>query len=407
MEFWVVVAAAGAGYIAQYLQSSSDNKDNLLEQKQFSKISTHEQSDNKNLVYQIRENLCPFRRLARKRAKKEIADEGVFGFRRLNLDSSANCEFAVQWEPKDYNGREHTITRNKVSSGQFNSTGLPNGMDVLYMGIITGMMSAIIANRREIEKVNEKLKWTKNLVQELQEELTVKENANDGYEKPNLYSPSMSAVEPMSFSSEVQVNEPKTSENTNHQVAENHESMSEIEAELEAELERLEMSLKVERISDYVEIDPEDEVDVAQGDFKPDYLNMQCSDSSESERDTSETRIYHSKPANYPVSPRELSLRLHEVIESRLEAQIKDLETALRHSQIRAYSLEAQHILSQMDYASSESESSAYPQSPYCYNEANEDTIRTMHGSETIFEIDIRSPPLDRALIVRQNMEGK
>ncbi|XP_009779140.1 protein POLAR-like 1 [Nicotiana sylvestris] len=406
MEFWVVVAAAGAGYVAQYLQSSSDNKDNLLQQKQFSKISTHEQSDNKNLVYQIRENLCPFRRLAQKRAKKEITDEGVFGFRRLNLDSSADCEFEVQWEPGDYNGREHTITWNKVSSGQFNSTGLPNGLALFYMGIITGMMSAITANRGEIEKVNEKLKWSKNLVQELQEE-PVKEIATDGYEKPNLYSPSMSAVEPMSSSSEVQVNEPKTSENTNHQVAENHESMSEIEAELEAELERLEMSMKVERLSDFVELDPEDEVDVAQGELKLDYLNMQCSDSSESEWDTSETRIYHSKPANYPVSPRELSLRLHEVIESRLEAQIKELETALYNSQIRAYSLEAQHILSQMDYASSESESSAYPQSPYCYHEANEDTIRTMHGSETTFEIDIRSPPLDIALIDRPNMEGK
>ncbi|XP_009592708.1 uncharacterized protein LOC107822619 [Nicotiana tabacum] len=383
MEFWVVVAAAGAGYVAQYLQSSSDNKDNLLEQKQFPKISTHEQSDNKNLMYQVREMFCPFRRLARKRAKNEVSDEGVFGFRHLNLDSSANFEFAVECKPEDYTGREHTITRNKVSSRPFNSTGLPNGMAVLYMGIITGMMSAIIANRREIEKVNEKLKWIKNLVEELQEKLTVKEVANDGNEKPNLYSLSVSDVETVSSSSEVQVNETtrQTSENTNHVVAENHESMSEIEAELEAELERLEMSMKFESISDFVELDSEDEVDVAQGEFKLDYLNVQCSDSSGSEWDTSATRIYHSKPANYPISPRELSLRLHEVIESRLEAQIKDLETALYNSQIRACSLEAQHILSQMDYASSESESSAYSQSPYYYHEAN----------ETTFEIDIKN----------------
>lgn len=123
MEFWVVVAAAGAGYVAQYLQSSSDNKDNLLEQKQFPKISTHEQSDNKNLMYQVREMFCPFRRLARKRAKNEVSDEGVFGFRHLNLDSSANFEFAVECKPEDYTGREHTITRNKVSSRPFNSTG--------------------------------------------------------------------------------------------------------------------------------------------------------------------------------------------------------------------------------------------------------------------------------------------
>lgn len=126
--------------------------------------------------------------------------------------------------------------------------GLENGMALLYIGIVSGMMSAVIANRREIEKVNEKLKWTKNLVQELEEELNVREIANDDYENPNLCSPSMLSVD-----------EPtrQTSESTNHMAAENHESMSEIEAELEAELERLEMNMKVstfERISDFVEV---------------------------------------------------------------------------------------------------------------------------------------------------------
>ncbi|KAJ8548020.1 hypothetical protein K7X08_021256 [Anisodus acutangulus] len=357
MEFWVVVAAAGAGYVAQYLQSSSeDYKENLLQNNQFPKISTHEQSDNKNLLHQLREKVCPFRMLARKRAKKEVSDEGVFRFRQLNHDS-----------PENMSSTDCTSD----SGAPFNSTGIPNGMALLYMGIITGMMSAIIANRREIEKVKEKLKWTKNLVQELEEELTVKEIADDGYENPNSYSPSRSDVEPLSSSSEFQVNEPttQTSENTNHLSAEKHESMSEIEAELEAELERLEMSLKVERISDFVELDPEDEVDVAQGDFKLDCLNVQSPGSSESDRDTSGTCIAHSKPANYPVSPRELSLRLHEVIESRLEARIKELETALDDSQNRACSLETQHNLSKTDFASSETEFSANLQSPYWYHE--------------------------------------
>ncbi|KAK6788514.1 hypothetical protein RDI58_012312 [Solanum bulbocastanum] len=46
MEFWFVVAAAGAGYVAQYLQSSSEEK------------------DNKNLLHQLREKVCPFHILA-------------------------------------------------------------------------------------------------------------------------------------------------------------------------------------------------------------------------------------------------------------------------------------------------------------------------------------------------------
>ncbi|MCD7459961.1 hypothetical protein HAX54_042404 [Datura stramonium] len=411
MEFWVVVAAAGAGYIAQYLQSSSEEEDNLLEQNQFSKISPHEQSDNKKfLLHQLREKVCPFRILARKRAKKEVSDEGVFRFRQLNLDSS-NCtsdekdssfpsreasafrvssstdyECAIQSKPEEY-----TSTRNIDSGGPFNSTGLPNGMGLLYMGIITGMMSAIIANRREIEKVNEKLTRTKNLVQELEEDLNVKEIAD--YENPNLYSPFMSAVDESTR---------QTNGNTDHVAAEKHESMSEIEAELEAELERLEMSLKVstlERISDFVELDPEDEVDVAQGDLKLDCLDVQCPGSAESDRDSSGTSIVHSKPANYPVSPRELSSCLHEVIESRLEARIKELETALLRSQNRAYSLEKQHNLSQLDYISSQSEFSANLQNPYWYHEADEETIRIMHGSENAFDIDTSIPPFDGGLM--------
>ncbi|XP_047255460.1 uncharacterized protein LOC107847871 isoform X2 [Capsicum annuum] len=363
MEFWVVVAAAGAGYVAQYLQSSSEEKEN-----QFSKISTDEQySDhNKNLLHQLREKFCPFHMLARRRAKKDVSDEGVFRFRQLNLDSS-DCSS----DEKDI----HTSTKNKDSGVPFSSTGLENGMALLYIGIVSGMMSAVIANRREIEKVNEKLKWTKNLVQELEEELNVREIANDDYENPNLCSPSMLSVD-----------EPtrQTSESTNHMAAENHESMSEIEAELEAELERLEMNMKVstfERISDFVE----------------------CLGSSESDTDTSGTRGVHSELDKYPVSPRELSSRLHELIESRLEARIKELETALLHSQNRACSLETQHKLSQKNFASSEIESSAYLQSPYWYHEANEETMRTMHGSENAIDIDTSVPPYDRGLIDSSN----
>uniref|UniRef100_M1CR71 RNA binding protein n=1 Tax=Solanum tuberosum TaxID=4113 RepID=M1CR71_SOLTU len=299
----------------------------------------------------------------------------------------------VQLKAYEVYETHHIMVKGKRAYMRYKRTnkGLPNGMTLFYMGIVSGMMSAVIANRKEIEKVNEKFKWTKSLVQELEEELNVKEIANDDYEDPNLYSLSMSTVdEPTRQTSE----------------AEKHESMSEIEAELEAELERLEMSLKVstfERISDFVELDPEDEINVVQGDLKLDCLSVQSPDSSESDSHTNGTWIVHSKPANYPVSPRELSSRLHEVIESRLEARIKELETDLYHSQNRVCSLETQHNLSQKDFASRESESSECLQSSYWYHEADEETIRIMHGSENAFDTNTRIPPFDGGLIDSPN----
>lgn len=109
MEFWVVVAAAGAGYVAQCLQSSSDEKGNLLV------------DNKKNLLHQLREKVCPFHILARKRAKKEVSDdEEVFRFRHLNLDSS-DCLEKDSFCPSS--AKEYTSTRNKDSGGSFNTTG--------------------------------------------------------------------------------------------------------------------------------------------------------------------------------------------------------------------------------------------------------------------------------------------
>lgn len=134
--------------------------------------------------------------------------------------------------------------------------------------------------------------------------------------------------------------------------------------------------------------------------MKPDCLNLQNPDSSKSDSSTTRTWIVHSKPANYPVSPRELTSRLHEVIEARLEARIKELETALLHSQNRAYSLETQHDLSHQDFESRETESPACLQSSYWYHETDEET---MHGSENAFAIETSTPPFDGGLIDSPN----
>lgn len=48
-------------------------------------------------------------------------------------------------------------------------------------------------------------------------------------------------------------------------------------------------------------------------------------------------------PANYAVSPHELTLRLHEVIECRLEERVKELEIALENSQRKVQLMETEH----------------------------------------------------------------
>lgn len=145
-----------------------------------------------------------------------------------------------------------------------------------------------------------------------------------------------------------------------------------------------------------MQLNPEDEINVVHGDLKLDCLNVQSPDSSGSD---SGTWIDHSKPANHPVSPRELSSRLHEVIESRLEARIKELEAALYHSQNRACSLETQQNLSQKACALRESESSCW------YHEADEETTSIRHGSENAFDTNTTTPPFDGGLIDSPNEE--
>ncbi|XP_035550008.1 uncharacterized protein LOC108996540 isoform X3 [Juglans regia] len=117
-------------------------------------------------------------------------------------------------------------------------------------------------------------------------------------------------------------------------VEESSEPMSKIEAELEAELEMLELNINASsldrRLSDLVELDPDFVADFAQGELRADMINDRAAQ-PESNEDARDTSTPHS--GNYAVSPRELSLRLHEVIQSRLEDRVLELETALQNSQ--------------------------------------------------------------------------
>lgn len=107
-------------------------------------------------------------------------------------------------------------------------------------------MSSFLSNKREVQKLTEVLKQTENLVQDLQEELemkdslTVKELAIEDYESQDMQNDTSNNEPLHAFSPE------KKHENYHKEYCDqktDEESFSKIEAELEAELERLELNM--------------------------------------------------------------------------------------------------------------------------------------------------------------------
>ena len=81
--------------------------------------------------------------------------------------------------------------------------------------------------------------------------------------------------------------------------------------------------------------------DFAEGELRSDMVNGQVLVQSVSNEDRSGTSTTHS--GNYAISPRELSLLLHEVIKLRLEERVQELETALQNSQRKVKLMESGH----------------------------------------------------------------
>ncbi|EOA13107.1 hypothetical protein CARUB_v10026117mg [Capsella rubella] len=182
--------------------------------------------------------------------------------------------------------------------------GLGDATMLLQIGISIGIMSSFMASQAEVSKVQQELKQTENLVHDLEDELKMKDSL---------------------IVREIDI----------EYAAENLESISNIEAELEAELERLEINMNSSnietRLSDLIEMESDCEVEFAQGELRADQVKGKRLDEIESNQDPSGNSTPES--GNYAVSPRELSLRLHKVINSRLEKRIAELETALQESQ--------------------------------------------------------------------------
>lgn len=252
---------------------------------------------------------------------------------------------------KGQNGRLGSSSK-MVNGKHFHSEGSPEGPVLLCLGISIGIISSFITNKREVDKLKDLLKQTENLVQDLEEELemkdsvTVKELAKENYESHDTCDHSFFDRAPNSFSPEQNMDKYDGRDSYDRKAEEFSESMSKIEAELEAELERLGLNVNTStterRLIDLAELDPDLITDFAQGELRADIVGgLAVAQPKSNEEASSNSTAHHC--ANYAVSPRELSLRLHEVIQSRLEERVQELEAALENSQRKVKIVELKH----------------------------------------------------------------
>ncbi|KAF3501003.1 hypothetical protein F2Q69_00045269 [Brassica cretica] len=197
----------------------------------------------------------------------------------------------------------------KTSRTSDNGIGSKDAALLLCVGISIGIMSSFVANQTEVNKVKAELKETENLVKDSEDGLETKDSLT---ENDDLH--------------------------YGEKTAGHSESIGEIEAELVAELERLQINMNSSNIetqpSDVFELEPDSEVEFAQGELRDDdQVERQRFDETEFNQEEPCGGNFTPESGNYTVSPRELSLRLHKVINSRCEERIKELEIALQESQ--------------------------------------------------------------------------
>ncbi|XP_040367964.1 uncharacterized protein LOC112180976 isoform X2 [Rosa chinensis] len=245
------------------------------------------------------------------------------------------------------NSSSHTASRKHL-----HVEGSPDGVVLLCLGVSIGVISSFIANRKEVDKLKDVLKQTESLVEDLHEELemkdsvTVKELTSENYGSQDTCDnlDLNRALNP--FSAEQNMDKYDGRDSYEQKAEESSESMSKIEAELEAELERLGLNMNTStlegRVTDLDELDPDLMADFAQGELRAEMVGGHTVPQPESNENASSTSTAHHF-GNYAVSPRELSLRLHEVIQSRLEERIQELEAALQSSQKKVRIVESEH----------------------------------------------------------------
>ncbi|CAL9088595.1 unnamed protein product [Musa textilis] len=308
--------------------------------------------------------------------------------------------------PQDKVGPSNSRRSDMIS----HKKGLHDGIHIFSIGVSLGIISTMLSNRKEIENLNNMLKVSENLIQDLQEELemkdavTVKELANEacGHQKPvdSIAESIKSAIDQLP-ESYFPVEEKDEYDQLNFS---KEESRSKIEAELQIELEKLELSMNRPSLNGTMlalgELDPDVIADVVYGELKADMLPGGVSeDQDDSASDSENTSTNHIHNVNHAVSPRELSLRLHDLIQLRLEERIKELEDELQQTKKQLQLTESERFPSRRAFSSSDMASSSNQNSPtgiagdlalaqpFClnlagdaldmYNEAYEEITRT------------------------------
>ncbi|XP_076953450.1 uncharacterized protein LOC143627544 [Bidens hawaiensis] len=325
MEFWVVAAATGVGYVAKHWQ-------NLSGEKNTSPGFSPRVKQNARQVFDKMSDSETRQKLLGMNVQDYTDDVSgsyeccLHEFRGKNSNRKSFSSLRRLVVSKDYQRKQSIVfmEENEASADDeffepIGSVKLPrkpeqtrsqgDDMVPLFLGITIGILSTMVTNKREIDHLNELLEQAENMVKDLHNKLELK----DGFNITNKHD--IEPNEPAMYS-------PK---------GKNFDLPSDIEAELESELERLEENMQ--RLSGVVEIDSDFEADMARGDLNLDTLTWQLDSEPESERDDTWVKSESTgKPIltpNYTVSSLDLRLRLHEVIESELRARIKELEAVL------------------------------------------------------------------------------
>lgn len=91
-----------------------------------------------------------------------------------------------------------------------------------------------------------------------------------------------------------------------------------------------------------MQLDPDFSPDIAWGELRGDMFGRQSGNQPCADQDGSGSSTRQS--INYAVSPVELTLRLHELLESRLEERVKELEIELQNSRKEVHYMEPEHM---------------------------------------------------------------
>uniref|UniRef100_A0A2P2JVP2 Uncharacterized protein n=1 Tax=Rhizophora mucronata TaxID=61149 RepID=A0A2P2JVP2_RHIMU len=165
---------------------------------------------------------------------------------------------------------ERLSSYHKLGRGEHvhSQKGSHDGRVLFCLGLSVGIISSLISNRREVDKLKELLRQTEALVQDLQEELEMKDSLAVR-ELPSENHESLGTSE-SSFHNNAP-NQPFSvqkghltnncgKESYSEKAEDSSESMSKIEAELEAELERLGLNMNMDslerELSNLVEVSP-------------------------------------------------------------------------------------------------------------------------------------------------------